>query len=109
MENDDFANVSWQSDEQQGRRRDMSIASHRDEDDATLGNPKVSRHGSTGPLGRNPNPLDLAGVGDAVLHCEVTNPIKENDGTKDAYVSYLVTTNVRTPCRHEGHCADSFP
>jgi len=41
--------------------------------------------------------LDLAGVGDGVLECTVTNPIKENDGSKDAYVSYLVTTNTTFP------------
>ena len=30
-----------------------------------------------------------------VLECVVSEPHKENDGTKDAYVSYLITTNVR--------------
>ncbi len=44
--------------------------------------------------GRNADDLDLAGVGNATLECTVTQPIKENDGTKDAYVSYLVTTHV---------------
>jgi hypothetical protein len=29
---------------------------------------------------------------DGHLECAVTNPRKENDGSKDAYVSYLVTT-----------------
>lgn len=47
-----------------------------------------------GGLGRNADEMDLAGVGDAVLECTVTQPNKENDGSKDAYVSYLVTTNV---------------
>lgn len=28
------------------------------------------------------------------LECTVSRPQKENDGTKDAFVSYLVTTNV---------------
>ncbi|KAH6711367.1 putative sorting nexin-4 [Leptodontidium sp. 2 PMI_412] len=41
--------------------------------------------------------MDLAGVGEGVLECTVTQPIKENDGTKDAYVSYLVTTNTTFP------------
>jgi hypothetical protein len=40
--------------------------------------------------------LDLAGVGEAKLECTVTNPLKENDGSKDAYMSYLVTTTVGT-------------
>jgi len=46
--------------------------------------------------GRTADMMDLAGVGDAKMECSVTSPIKENDGTKDAYVSYLVTTHVRT-------------
>jgi len=41
--------------------------------------------------------LDLAGVGDGTLECTVTSPIKENDGTKDIFVSYLVTTNTTFP------------
>lgn len=40
------------------------------------------------------DPLDSAGVGDSTLECTVTTPIKENDGTKDVFVSYLVTTHV---------------
>jgi hypothetical protein len=47
--------------------------------------------------GRNADDLDLAGVGTATLECTVTQPMKENDGTKDAYVSYLVTTHVCLP------------
>jgi sorting nexin-4 len=43
-----------------------------------------------GPLA---DALDLAGIGDGVLECRVDSPIKENDGTKDAYISYLVTTH----------------
>src|SRR5690348_16691825 len=41
--------------------------------------------------------VDLGGIGDGVLECTVDTPLKENDGTKDAYVSYLVTTTVRFP------------
>ena len=32
--------------------------------------------------------------GGEILECTVSHPVKENDGTKDAYVSYLITTNV---------------
>lgn len=49
--------------------------------------------GAQPPKGIN-DPLDLAGVGDGILECTVTAPIKENDGTKDVFVSYLVTTHV---------------
>ena len=44
-----------------------------------------------GPLA---DAVDLAGIGDGVLECRVDTPHKENDGTKDAYISYLVTTHV---------------
>ncbi|KAI1002739.1 Sorting nexin-4 [Podosphaera aphanis] len=46
-----------------------------------------------GQLGHNASPLDLAGVGEGVIECKVSQPVKENPGTKDTYVSYLVTTN----------------
>jgi hypothetical protein len=50
--------------------------------------------GSSHPEGIQ-DPLDLAGTGGGTLECTVTSPIKENDGTKDVFVSYLVTTHVR--------------
>ena len=36
------------------------------------------------------------GVGSGVLECTVSDPHKEGEGDKNAYVSYLVTTHVRT-------------
>jgi hypothetical protein len=41
--------------------------------------------------------VDLGGIGNGVLECTVDTPLKENDGTKDAYVSYLITTHVCLP------------
>lgn len=38
-------------------------------------------------------------LGNERLECTVTAPMKENDGTKDAFVSYLITTNVMPPMR----------
>ena len=47
--------------------------------------------------GEDADAVDLAGIGvDGILECTVDTPLKENDGTKDAYVSYLVTTHVRS-------------
>ena len=47
--------------------------------------------------GNDADAVDLAGIGaDGSLECTVDTPLKENDGTKDAYVSYLVTTHVCT-------------
>jgi hypothetical protein len=34
--------------------------------------------------------------GDGHLECSVEKPQKENEGTKDVYISYLVITRVRT-------------
>jgi hypothetical protein len=55
--------------------------------------------------GENADDQDLAGIGrDGVLEVTVDAPLKENDGTKDAYVSYLVSTHVsagnQTQCIH---------
>lgn len=45
--------------------------------------------------GEQADDVDLAGIGrDGILEVTVDSPLKENDGTKDAYVSYLVTTHV---------------
>jgi hypothetical protein len=44
--------------------------------------------------GKLAEPVDLGGIGDGILECTVDSPLKENDGTKDAYVSYLITTIV---------------
>ena len=45
--------------------------------------------------GENADGVDLAGIGvDGTLEVTVDTPLKENDGTKDAYVSYLVSTHV---------------
>ncbi|RMZ83528.1 hypothetical protein DV737_g1602, partial [Chaetothyriales sp. CBS 132003] len=42
----------------------------------------------------NADSVDLAGISrDGVLEVTVDTPLKENDGTKDAYVSYLVSTH----------------
>jgi sorting nexin-4 len=95
MENDDFSNVSWQSD-RSAHNPESGIINPRTEVESNMGGGNLNgkTRGSDGPLGRNADALDLAGVGDGSLECTVTSPIKENDGSKDAYVSYLVTTHV---------------
>lgn len=61
-----------------------------------LGGEERNGRGGGGALqaGSDASALDLAGVGEARLECTVGNPLKENDGSKDAYVSYSVTTVV---------------
>jgi sorting nexin-4 len=99
MEHNDFANVSWQNDPAAHGRASTTLSPRGEAEEAGSGNPNApfERHGSGGQLGRNADALDLAGVGEGTLDCTVTSPIKENDGSKDAYVSYLVTTNVGLP------------
>ena len=57
--------------------------------------------------GDNADAVDLAGIGvDGILECTVDTPLKENDGTKDAYVSYLVTTHVTSISSPPSPCTD---
>lgn len=98
---DSFSNLSFNSDQ-----------------NVHAGNPASLRFdgedsGSPGPLSHqehkdsdNANLQQLdPGLGGEILECTVTEPRTENVGTKDAYVSYLITTNVR-PC---ANCRLSFP
>ena len=102
MADENFAEVEWNqnrdhdilngppSDDHQpgglGKRKNSSIAAMK------------STQGSSDKLqaGRNADAMDLAGVGHSTMECTVTHPLKENDGSKDAYVSYEVITRVRT-------------
>ena len=55
--------------------------------------------------GENADAVDLAGIGpEGILECTVDTPLKENDGTKDAYVSYLISTHVCWFHVRSGHC-----
>lgn len=86
MEHDEFANVTWQNDEA-SHGIGSPIASPRDPQDG------LAQHDEP-QAGRNADAMDLAGVDDKTLECTVDQPIKESEGTKEAYVSYLVTTRV---------------
>jgi len=92
MENDNFANVSWQTDPPQGDIR-SSAASPGADGHQSSGQRQSSGSGPT-QMGHNVDGMDLAGVGEGIIECTVTSPLKENDGSKDAFISYLITTNV---------------
>ncbi|KAF4879341.1 Sorting nexin-4 [Colletotrichum siamense] len=77
---DDFSNVSWHTEQNEAAESSSSV---------------------TGP---NPDDSDRNGhsafdsdtadtTGQEVLDCTVSEPLKENDGSKDTFVSYLITTN----------------
>ncbi|MCJ1451844.1 intercellular trafficking and secretion [Mycoblastus sanguinarius] len=94
MDND-FDSVSWQNEPDSDVSRPNIIGAHDSEDRAhgmsSSGKRKPSH--SANQAGDNADAVDLAGIGEGRLDCTVNIPMKENDGTKDAYVSYLVTTN----------------
>ncbi|KAJ3457207.1 hypothetical protein MRS44_014348 [Fusarium solani] len=79
MDQDDFSNVSW------------SDHVH-DQTSRTIPPAEQPGHDMNGPgTGLE---ADAPSLGNERLECTVGTPIKENDGTKDAFVSYLITTNV---------------
>jgi sorting nexin-4 len=98
MDHGDFANVSWQNNPGSSTPR-RNTGSSTDGGESAGGS---SRNGIRKAIGSGSrpdhggDPLDLAGLGGGTLECTVNSPIKENDGTKDVFVSYLVTTHVCT-------------
>jgi sorting nexin-4 len=93
-----FDSVSWQREDVQQQESQLPTPNPQE---TTLpvrsASARRSTNTSDGPqAGEHADGVDLAGVGDGILECTVEQPLKENDGTKDAYVSYLVTTNVYT-------------
>lgn len=95
MDND-FDSVSWRNEPDDDLSR-PDTAGPSDNADRDFSSSNGKRRMSTPPpqAGRNADAVDLAGIGDGRLDCTVDSPKKENDATKDAYVSYLVTTHVR--------------
>ncbi|KAH7001160.1 hypothetical protein EDB80DRAFT_765198 [Ilyonectria destructans] len=82
MDQDDFSNVSWSEHVQEQTARSAPAA-----DD-----PGHTMDGAGTSHAHNAH-----GLGPETLDCVVGTPIKENDGTKDAFVSYLITTNSTFP------------
>lgn len=97
---DDFDSVSWRHDPESDNSRPTTSGTDAEEPRAFSGydingkrrmSSAAQEEPQAGPLA---DAVDLAGIGEGVLECEVGSPLKENDGTKDAYISYLVTTHV---------------
>ena len=99
MDND-FDSVSWQNDPDiDSSKPTMGGASQPEENTSgakSSGKRRANR--TSAQAGPDADAVDLAGIGEGRLDCTVNTPLKENDGTKDAYISYLVTTTVRI-CR----------
>ncbi|KAL4973698.1 sorting nexin-4 [Aspergillus desertorum] len=97
MNHDDFDSVSWRHDPDSDISRPTTSGTDIEESPENRHDPNGKRRMSSAneipQAGPHADALDLAGIGDGVLECRVDSPIKENDGTKDAYISYLVTTH----------------
>lgn len=95
MDND-FDSISWRNDPGSDSSRPNTAGPSDPDDRNGRGNlaGKKSESISSTPVGENADGVDLGGIGNGRLDCTVNTPLKENDGTKDAYVSYLVTTHV---------------
>lgn len=94
MDND-FDSVSWQNDEGENEASRPTTAVTSEPGEPVYGtnaSGKRKARESINQAGEQADAVDLAGIGDGRLDCTVDSPLKENDGTKDAYVSYLVTT-----------------
>lgn len=107
MDHNDFDNVSWRNDTDSDPSRPTTATTDDDNDNDHSGDrssPEPSFEPSYGKglalrsdetqAGRQADAVDLAGIGEGILECIVDQPLKESEGTKDAFISYLVTTHV---------------
>ncbi|KAH8682410.1 hypothetical protein BX600DRAFT_506009 [Xylariales sp. PMI_506] len=86
---DNFSNISWHSDHNQAGHAGSR-------DPAPIFDDSEPLHPPHPEMDENPTALDPGLTGD-ILDCIVSEPRKESDGTKDAFVSYLVKTNSTFP------------
>lgn len=97
-QHDDFDSVSWKHDPDSDVSRPTTSGTDAEEphgfDHDANGKRRMSSANEEPQAGSLADAVNLAGIGDGALECRVDSPLKENDGTKDAYVSYLVTTHV---------------
>ena len=86
LDQDTFSNISWQIETDNSPEATESSASLPNIE-AEPPSTKDQHHGQD--LERQD-----PGLSGDILECTVSEPRKESDGTKDAFVSYLITTNV---------------
>ncbi|KAL9058368.1 MAG: hypothetical protein Q9162_001823 [Coniocarpon cinnabarinum] len=85
----DFDSVQWTR--EQERSSSPEIPQSPPQKLKSNGKRRQSGHNKSNSQSRPPDPAELQKQG--FLECTVENPQKEADGTKEAYVSYLVVTN----------------
>ena len=93
---DEFDNVSWRDEPINEQAKPAAGPSEQNISSPPNSTPhRKRRTSSPAQAGHLADAVDLAGIADGHLDCIVDKPLKENDGSKDAYISYLVTTHVR--------------
>ncbi len=109
IDQDNFSNVSWSSDRPAGASSSGGGAAQ-EALDPGYGDSREPPQEQQQQQQQAPVPsfdrLDTAGLGSETLECTVSSPLAENEGTRDQFISYLVTTNVcaaemcsaRPPC-----------
>lgn len=100
-QHDDFDSVSWRHDPDSDNSRPTTSETDAEEPHGFGDHDINGKRRMSSASEEEPQPgaalgdaADLAGAEEGTLECEVGSPLKENDGTKDAYVSYLITTHV---------------
>ncbi|KAF8535453.1 hypothetical protein BDD12DRAFT_892935 [Trichophaea hybrida] len=98
---DNFDSVQWRDDDEDSVD-DFAHHTSSIKSSGLNGRPSSSEPLQSGP---NADVLDLAGVGRGALETTVSDPQTESEGTKDAYVSYLVRTETDFPTFQKPHVA----
>lgn len=93
IEQDDFSSVSWHSDRAAAEAQSPGAASG-----------DFDPQESAGPQSADATHPDAAALGGEVLECTVSQPLKENEGSKDVFVSYLISTYVSAPEEDASGC-----
>jgi sorting nexin-4 len=93
----DYESVRWERPEQEAYEAEEQEYSANSQ--STLPQrPKAARQGDShagSQADHTADKVDLAGIGnEGFLVCTVEKPAKENEGTKDVYMSYQITTHV---------------
>ncbi|KAK4100738.1 hypothetical protein N658DRAFT_450828 [Parathielavia hyrcaniae] len=90
LDQDNFSNISWHSEQNQNNPGPSSSTSRDPAHSQTYSNDRSDGR-------RTSHERDHGHAAGEILECTVSEPHKENDGTKDAYVSYLITTHTTFP------------
>ena len=96
IEQDNFSNVSWHSESVGAGDEGPSSSSIQTGFDTPERNGDEDEDAAAAAAAAAEQ-LDPAGLGSEVLECTVSQPLKENEGSKDVFVSYLISTYVCIP------------